>query len=221
MAEYPVTAVIVHYQTPDLLRVAVSSLCRLYPGLPLLLIDNNSKDESASVIAALCDSFPGAIRVLRNAANLHHGPAMDQALRELTSRYVFFLDSDCEVLQGGLIERMEELLRDRPHNYAVGQKVFMNGRGFDVADAAPGATAYIRPVCMMLARDLYHTLPSFQLHGTPCLRNMTEAVRSGYGLIDFPVSLYVAHKGRGTAGRYGYALGLRGKINFILHKLGL
>lgn len=220
-AEHPVTAVVINFQTPDLLRTAVASLRRFYPGLPLLIIDNGSKDESPSLITDLSGRSPGAVRAIFNASNLHHGPAMDQALRNVTTPFVLFLDSDCEVVEGGFVEAMLDQLQSRPKNYAVGQRILMDRRGFDLAESAPDAIAYIRPLCMMLRRETYLALPRFQLHGTPCLENMSQAGKDGFGLVDFPVSRYVSHRGRGTAGRHGYGLGLRGKINHFLHKLGL
>jgi glycosyltransferase involved in cell wall biosynthesis len=216
-----ITAVIVNYQTPDLLRAAADSLRRHYPALPLLLVDNGSRDESRSVIASLRAGAPETVRALLNSENLHHGPAMDQAARAVSTPFVLFLDSDCEVREGGFLEEMERLLDERPGQYAVGQRVEMDRRGFDAEKEGPGTVPYIRPACMLLKRELYLALPPFQLHGTPCLENMTAASRKGYGLVDFPLGRYVAHKGRGTAGRHGYGLGFRGKWNHLLHKLGL
>lgn len=216
-----VTAVIVNYQTPDLVRAAADSLRRAYPALPLLLVDNGSADESRTVIEALRAGAPDVVRVRLNDANLHHGPAMDQALRSAATPFVLFLDSDCEVLHPGFLEEMLRLLDERPARYVAGQRIFMDRRGFDLAQDSPGAVPYVRPVCMLVRRELYLTLPPFQLHGAPCLDNMTEAARRGYDLVDFPIGEYVSHAGRGTASRHGYRLGLRGKVNHLLHKLGL
>jgi glycosyltransferase involved in cell wall biosynthesis len=216
-----VTAVIVNYQTADLLRTAAGSLRRHYPGLPLLLVDNGSKDGSRSVIEEFCAGTSGVVRPILNEINIHHGPAMDQALRAAATPYILFLDSDCEVLDAGFLEEMVRLLDERPEHYAAGQRIYMDRRGFDAARSDEGAVPYIRPVCMLIRRDLYLTLPPFQLHGAPCLDNMTEASRRGLGLLDVPIGNWVAHKGRGTASRHGYRLGLAGKLNHLLHKLGL
>ena len=219
--ELPVTAVIINYKTPDLLNTAVVSLRRAYPRLPLLVIDNGADDESAAAIAGLAEDGVLVDRVIFNPVNLHHGPGMDQGAREVTTPYILFLDSDCEVLRGGFVEEMLSRLAEDPRNYAAGERVAMDRRGFDVALDTPGAIPYIRPVCMLLKREIYHTLPKFQLHGTPCLENMDEASRRGYGLIAYPALSYVSHAGRGTAERHGYGLGFRGKLNHLLHKIGL
>ena len=74
---------------------------------------------------------------------------------------------------------------------------------------------------MLIRREPYLTLPPFERHGSPCLANMRAARAAGLALLDFPVDAYVRHLGRGTAGRHGYRLGMRGRLNHLLNKLGL
>ncbi len=183
-------------------------------------MDNGSTDESPAVLEHLKVSSPHTSLVLHRS-NLHHGPAMHDAAMRLETPLVLFVDSDCEVLRGGFVEEMSALLESDSGSYAVGKRVYMNRRGFDVPDPAPGTTPYIRPICLMLKRDVYVTLPPFERHGAPCLRNMTEAVRQGFSLEDFPIENFVRHEGRGTAGRFGYNLGFWGKLNHLLNKLGM
>jgi glycosyltransferase involved in cell wall biosynthesis len=220
IASSQVTAVIINFQTPDLTATAVSSFRTSYSSVPLLLIDNGSSDGSAETFATLIERWPDTTSLIRNATNFHHGPAMDQAVRAARTPLVLFLDSDCEVLRGGFVEAMEQLLLEDHHNYVTGKRIWMNDRGFDV-DETPGAHLYIRPICMMLRRNIYLTLPPFERHGAPCLANFVEASRHGLRLLHFPVESYVRHKGRGTAGRHGYHLGIRGRVNHLLNKLGL
>jgi hypothetical protein len=74
---------------------------------------------------------------------------------------------------------------------------------------------------MLLRRRTYLTLPPFRRHGAPCLHNMRAAVAAGLRLAHVPVEEYVQHEGRGTAGRYGYGLGWKGKLNHVLNRLGV
>jgi hypothetical protein len=74
---------------------------------------------------------------------------------------------------------------------------------------------------MLVKRESYLSLPPFVRHGAPCLANMRAAAAQGLTLSNFPVEEYVHHEGRGTASRHGYKLGVRGKINHVLNKLGL
>ncbi len=215
-----VTAVIINYQTPDLAERAVASLRRWYPELPLLLVDNGSADDSPSILRTLVDSSPALTTLLRNSRNVHHGPAMDQALRHLHTDEVFFLDSDCEIIRRGILERLREALHADDRTYAAGKRIFMNSRGFDVAPG-PDAHPYIRPICMLIRRERYLSLPPFRRHGAPCLDNMRAATAAGLLLAHVPVDDYIVHEGRGTAGRFGYGLGWRGKLNHLLNRLGM
>lgn len=215
-----VTAVVINFQTPDLTERAVRSFRSVYPDVQLLLIDNGSGDGSVPVLRALKTLNDATTEIVENATNMHHGPAMDQAFRATKTPLVFFLDSDCEVRRGGFLETMIMLINADPKNYAVGKKIFMNNRGFDTKDE-PGAHPYIRPICMLVRREAYIRLPPFERHGAPCLANFIAANNAGLELIPFRVEDFVDHKGRGTAGRFGYRLGLKGRINHLLNKFRL
>ena len=218
--DLPVTAVIINFKTAELTRRAVTTLRACYPTVQLLLVDNASRDKSTEMLQEFAQESPHNTSIIVNERNLHHGPAMDQALRLVHSPYVLFLDSDCEIIKGNFLELMIALGGERPNNYAIGKMVFMNKRGFDVPESE-ASFAYIRPSCMLIKREWYPKLPRFERHGTPCLANMIGAVKQGLTLVDFPVDDYIIHRGRGTAGVYGYRLGLRGKLNYILSKIGL
>jgi glycosyltransferase involved in cell wall biosynthesis len=219
-ASLPVTVVVINFQTPDLTSQAVRSLRRFYPEVALLLVDNGSMDRSRPALEELRALQPGKTEIVFNVTNLHHGPAMDLALRLIQTPYVLFLDSDCEVYQGGFLEKMVQAAEGQPRCYAVGKVIFMNDRGFDVAEGA-GGHPYVRPICMLINREPYLRLPPFERHGAPCLVNMRAAAASGLSLVHFPVPDYVRHLGRGTASRHGYRLGLKGRINHLLNRMGL
>jgi len=217
---HQVTVVSVNYRTPDLITRAVQSFRDHYPKIHLLLIDNGSDDDSVDHLMALQAANPDYTDLVLNPTNRHHGPAMDQAIRTIDTPLVLFLDSDVVVLRRGFVEAMTRALVDVPRSYATGKRVWMNRRGFDVDEAA-GGTPYIRPICMMLRRPLYLTLPPFRRHGAPCLDNMRAAHQQKLQVIPFPIEDYIEHEGRGTAGRHGYHLGFRGKVNHLLNSLGV
>ena len=220
--DLPVTAVIINYRTADLFERAISSFRQLYPKIRLLLIDNGSRDgKSNSIMTQWKSRQPDHTELRFNTRNIHHGPAMDQALYHTTSPFLLFLDSDCEVFRGGFVELMFDCAVASPLHYAVGKRTWMDGRGFDLPTETPGAIPYIRPICLLIRRETYLTLPRARRHGAPLLKNMREATRRGYVLVDFPIDEYVSHVGRGTASRHGYKLGWKGKLNYLLHKIGI
>jgi GT2 family glycosyltransferase len=215
-----VHAVVINYRTPGLTRRLVETLRNHYPNLPLLLIDNGSKDESAEILRGYCENGEGLTKLVSNDYNLHHGPAMDQAVKLVEREFILFLDSDCEIVKGGFVEEMIRCADADSRCYAVGRMTYKNRHGFDTTRSEK-TFRYINPFCMLMRKHLYTTLPPFVHHGAPCLHNMREAALRGYSLIDFPVLDYVSHKGRGTAQQYGYGLGLKGKLGFVLSKLGI
>ena len=213
-----VTTVIINYQTPDYLEKSVVSFKKFYSNIPLLIIDNGSKDESIKVIDKLENKFEH-IRSQRLNKNIFHGPAMDLAARELVdSKYIFFLDSDTETLKGGFLENMLNFFMKENTLYGVGELNFVNKRGFN--NGKKDITILQTPF-MNLDREKYLVLKPFIHHGQPTILNFQEAKEKGFTLEQFPISDFIYHKWRGTAERYGYGLGLKGKIDYLLNALGI
>jgi GT2 family glycosyltransferase len=211
-----ICVVIVNYQTPDLLETAVQSFRKFYPAVSLLLTDNGSHDRSRAIITKLAANRPTCTRTVFLEKNIFHGPAMHEAMMAVDQDFVFFLDSDTETQQGGFLEKMTaEFTSERM--YGVGRIDTVNRRGFHSAKGTP----IILSPYMMLRRKPYFEFPPFEHRGMPTLRNFSAAQRHGYMLKSFPVETYIAHAGRGTASRYGYGLGVRGRIDYVLNKFGL
>lgn len=210
-----VAAAVVNFQTPDLLETAVRSFHHAYPQVRLCVIDNGSQDDSPARIRHLADVLGPSIEPLFLDQNRYHGPALHLALTHLTTPFVYLFDSDTETQRSGFLEAMLALLPTE-QDYGAGQVVRANQRGFRDARGVPVlASAY-----MLLNRTVYHRLPPFIHHGLPVLQNCTAAAQQGYQLHPFPIETYVTHHGRGTAKRYGYGLGWRSRLDYLLHKLG-
>lgn len=222
-----VTVVTVHYQTPELLRKTVESFQRWYPSIPYLVFDNGSSPDSEKVLRQI--EMPGLsewgqsaeggaeVHVHREPSNIFHGPALDKAVREMVSTpYVFFLDSDTETQTPGFLEQAIEQLEQDPSMYAAGRQIRVNRRGFKDPDGFP---ILLTPY-LLLKTDLYRQFSPFIHHGQPGLKHFYEAQQAGYRLIDFPMHHYIDHLWRGTASKFGYRLGLRGKWDFLMNKLG-
>ena len=212
-----ITGVVVNYRTPELLDRAVRSFHEAYPDIRVLIVDNGSEDESIDVIDRLETDYTGVVDSLRLSENLYHGPAMDRAIQRLETPYVYLFDSDTLTRTSGFLERMIEELESRTNAYGAGRVLTVNSRGF----ASEDGTRILWAPYMLIDRAIYRELPPFEHHGVPVLRNMEAAEERGYELVEFPVEEYVEHLGRGTASKYGYGLGLRSRLNNLLHRLGL
>jgi GT2 family glycosyltransferase len=211
-----IRTVVVNFQTPDLLKTAIESYRNFYPTSQITIIDNGSKDNSREVIEMMRRGMPNYTSTLFLDSNIYHGPAMNQAMNEVKEEYVFFLDSDTEIKQGGFLEPMLAELESSVIAYGIGRQITVNKRGF----LAETGITILAPAYMMLRRRLYPDFPPFEHHGQPVLKNFIAAQQMGYTLKSFPIENFINHRWRGTASRFGYGLGWRGKIDFILNKLG-
>lgn len=211
------TVLVINYRTLDLTERCVSSLLAHYPLIRMLLIDNGSADESTVYIRALGEAHPN-IQMILNPKNIHHGPALHYAIQAASTRFVFSLDSDCQVLQAGFLEEMLTVFED-PRVYAIGRLVQMNRFGYEISAAQKGSLTYIHPAAMMLDREKYLRLKPFFHHGSPGLQNMCSALRAGWRLVHFPLERIIYHQGRGTCSRYGYDLGWRHVLEYFLNQI--
>jgi len=212
-----VTVAFVHYKTPDLLDRAVRSFKSIYPKVPAVIFDNGSGEPSIGLIHQLTQEYAPSLQAHFSEVNLHHGPAMDRLMKLVTTEFVCFLDTDTETHRGGFLEPMCDTFEKSDRIYGVGQVITVNSRGFP---APQGIRVLVSAFMMLRVRD-YHLFPRFEHHGLPVMRHFNAAVAQGYELEDFPISKYVHHFLHGTAVRYGYGLGLKSKVDFVLNKLGL
>ena len=210
-----VCVVIVNYQTPDLLEDTVRSFKSFYPDVHTVIVDNGSQDTSPEVIRRLCEEYH-AIEAAYRSENAGHGPAMHGIIAKDQFEYYFLLDSDTVTKRGGFLEKMfQEYSDDRV--YGVGKVLPYNKRGFEDASGVPMLVA----AYMLIKSSHYQNLSPFEHHGAPVARNFYEAWQKGLLMKDFPIDDYIDHLHRGTVARFGYGLGLKGKINYLLNKLGL
>jgi glycosyltransferase involved in cell wall biosynthesis len=219
-----ITVLIVNYRTLELTKRCVETLLAHYPEIRLLLIDNGSADASTNYLRELADRL-ATVDAIFNDRNRYHGPAVDQGIRHCETPYVFTLDSDCEVRQGGFLEAMRGFFRN-PLLYAVGELRYKSRYGYTFGYGEGARTGrrrripYIHPWGMLLDRDKYLGLAPFIHHGSPCLGNMRDAQARGYQVQDFPMWDYIEHYGRGTSSHHGYGLwaGGKQKLSFYLEK---
>ena len=217
--EKKITTVIIHYQTPELLQKSVQSFNAFYPDVPLIVVDNGSEKESIEAVEEWIYSEPNT-KWVGLKENRFHGPVMDYAAREVVeSEYMFFLDSDTETLEGGFLEEILHIASQDPTCYGVGMFNRVNKRGFSTDDQR--AEIILQTPYMFINRQQYLSLPPFIHHGQPTLANFRKSWENGWCLKEYPMDKKIDHLWRGTARKTGYGLGWRGKMEYLLNKIGL
>jgi glycosyltransferase involved in cell wall biosynthesis len=192
-----ITCVIVNFKTKHLTEKAVETFRKFYT-YPIVLIDNNSADESTEFCKNAFTKYTD-VTLLLNNKNIGHGPAMHQAILLANTPYIFTLDSDTEILQGGFLEAMLNEFDKQSNLYAIGWKRYVNCNGVSGdPQQSNNLTPYIHPYAMLISKAKYLTLPQFEYHGAPCKDNMYAAHQANYGLIDFKLTPYIKHWIAGT-----------------------
>lgn len=213
-----ISVLIINFQTPDLLRTAVESFRSHYPSVHMVIIDNGSQDGSVAAIREFTRPFAKDTELVTLPSNIFHGPAMHLGITQHCREHCFVLDSDTKTLKGGFLEAMAGDMERHPDIYCIGRLDMVNNRGFI---SERGEVPAVRTAYMLLRRSQYLRLPPFEHHGLPTLRNFTAARAAGLRLRSFPIDESVEHFGRGTASRFGYQLGFRSKLDYLLNKFGL
>jgi GT2 family glycosyltransferase len=110
-----VQAIVVNFNTGDMLLRCIQSVLGQGPGVALTVIDNASSDRSADAVA---DQFGRDARVslLRNASNPGFASAVNQAAQLADTAnvdYRLILNPDCE-LQPGALDELRRALDEDP-----------------------------------------------------------------------------------------------------------
>ena len=118
MTGYPkVSAVVPTFRRLALLRDCLGTLAAQdYPELEIVVIDDAGGDGTTEAIRA---EFP-AIAVHGNATRMGAAGAKNEGARRASGELIWFLDSDVELPDRGLLARMVRTLAEHPEAAAIG-----------------------------------------------------------------------------------------------------
>ena len=116
------TVLICTFNRGSLLRSTLESLAAMDPiegSWDVLVVDNNSTDDTEQVVASLARTFPVGLRYLRE---LRQGKsyALNLGLTAVTARVVAFTDDDVVVSKQWLMEAVKPILADPGLDYTGG-----------------------------------------------------------------------------------------------------
>ena len=177
------TAVVVNYNTPELLRAAISSIRKFYAQLPIIIVDGS---EVCTIKELAQDPN---ILICHPRYNIGHGLGLEMGIKNVTTKNILVFDSDIEMLKP-CIELMEIALKEDV--YGVGLVVQVDETGHNVDKGIP----YLHPHFALINKR-HHI--AFVHSGAPALKAMRQLNNNkNLRLINMDVSRYVLHKERGT-----------------------
>lgn len=131
--KYTISAIVISFNTRDLLRECLQSLVEECSNLPvemraeILVVDNASHDGSAEMVEAEFGGGTVPVRVIRSALNLGFGGANNLALEQAAGRYIVLLNSDAFLHPHALRLAVEHMDRNPATGFGGGKQVGRDG----------------------------------------------------------------------------------------------
>lgn len=192
----PVTFLICQKNTKVMVQLAIESLLRFYPDVNILVVDDDSNDDSLTYLQFKQLTTPNLTLWEKKGEYIGHGGNMNAAIREyVKTTYVMLMDSDVIIERGGFVEEMLKEFDNNPKLYATGTLQISSyanngGEPNDIADITP----YANPQLSMYFVPGYLKLnANFLNDGTPCILNMKAAKDAGMEVKYFPTDFYCTH----------------------------
>jgi len=196
--EFPVTFLMCQRQTKEYTQLCVESFLRFYPDFKMLIVDDESGDDSALYLKYKELTTPNLSVYWRSGKIHSHGDMLNEAMTQyITTPYVLMMDSDTITNRGGWIEQMLQKFKENDNLYATGTLMLVteSGESCGAPKDENDILRYAHPSCSMYDVNKYHELNErFLDHGAPLTHNMTAAKKRGFDVTSFPIQNYVAHR---------------------------
>ena len=107
--EPKISIIIPVFNNVELTRQCLEALCAntRYPNYEVIIIDNGSTDTTGNLLSTLS----GNIKIIKNKQNLGFSKANNQGAQAAEGKYLVFLNNDTEVIEGGWLEAMLEMIQ--------------------------------------------------------------------------------------------------------------
>lgn len=173
-----VTAIVVSYNSKELLEKALASFRRHYPTLPLIIVDGSKPfDPCQKFIEDLVD--PYATKIFANF-NIGHGRGIVLGLQSCTTPYVLLLDSDA-VIQKPILADMLEMMEIDTLGVGCLHNIGRDGHIFTPLTAHRGQPPipYLHPFFALIDVKNYKTYAPIVHHGAPLYKTMVDIFDRG------------------------------------------
>ena len=161
-----ITAIIVNYNAGGMLLESVRSLLFEACVCKVIIIDNNSKDNSMDTVEQLAEEG-SRIVCIRNSENLGFAKACNMAIPMVKSEYMLFFNPDCIAGQG-VLGRMMNYMENNP-DVAMAGPCLLNSDGSEQAGGRRAVPtpwrAFVRVFHLSWMGKYYpHRFKDFLLH---------------------------------------------------------
>lgn len=109
----------------DLINCLNSVMEQDYRPIEIIVVDNNSSDGTA---VSIKEKFP-TVKLIINKRNLGASMAKNQGVLLAKGEYIWFLDSDTEILKKTCLSMMLSLLQKEPAIGAIGGEIYAGDNG--------------------------------------------------------------------------------------------
>ena len=173
-----ITLIVVAHNTRSLLAVAVESVRKFHPNLPLIIVDGSDElDPCRAYVRSLSSPL---ITVFTAQGNIGHGRGMDFAIRKCKTRFALIFDSDIKMLKSPVAQMLALM---EPDTYGIG---YLEKTGFDGFEygAQPhhknqGFMMMLHPYFHLLQVSEYFKFHPYVHHGAPCYLAALDIHRKG------------------------------------------
>lgn len=102
-----ISIVILNYNGEEYIDISLKSILNLnYENLEVILVDNNSTDESLNIINLISK---GKIKIIKNKINFGSNKGRQIGIENSNGKYVLLLDGDIEITDENIIPKLLEL----------------------------------------------------------------------------------------------------------------
>jgi hypothetical protein len=181
------TAVVVNYNTPELLARCVISIRKLYEDLIIIVVDGSSEEKHIEMMGMI-EGLDG-LDVHKIGKNITHGPGLAHGMAAARTKHVLTMDSDAFFTRRGFLEACLEAMDEKSY-------------GAGVVCEFPTGTPYLHPFCSLINMEVASDYPLPTIHGAPMINTMREIKkRNQNNLINIEnINEFVKHQRMGTRG---------------------
>jgi len=197
------SVIIISYNTKELTLQAVKSVVssiqdkKLLDQIEILVVDNNSQDDSVSALTKLKPTLGVPLTVFKNSENLGFAAANNQAISISKGEFVLLLNSDTEVQPGALEELLAVFSKFpvseiSPYEARIDlptDRLGIIACGLKNPDGSPQPQGGMLPNLLTLSSQMFflddlpiigHFLPSTQQRDTSLLESRKDLISFGW-----------------------------------------